>query len=238
MAVEIAAIVIKVLRIIWKIIKYIITILLYILMIVSNPFIYLIAENRYVKFKNYKGKPKEYLIIKWAKNTNYIAWGLLGVSVVFFSWFAYKSFSFFVHDFFCFEQGSFYKGVVIFFTIVVTLIYYTILQTLTRGMKQKNEFGDVGIQVFLIKYLFVFFVIAFLSLPEYMMEEDFYLENLIEQNFVGILNINQLKLNKYYRLIVLKNTILFSLCFILKIILVYVDRKYLALRKNEIKLVF
>jgi len=237
MPAPILPLILKILNLIWKVLKIIIECILILLMVIATPFIYLILENIHIKFNSYKNGKKKPFFIRWFNNIIYIAWGLIGVIFIYFIHFSYTNLKVYIYEIFCFDYTNYTQTVLIFLTISVSLIYYSILITLNKKIYNRYYLGGINWFNLFIKLTFIIFFITFLSLPEYSLQFYHNAHTLNEKNYIDN-STNTFQLDFDYLKIIIKNTFIYGSSFFIKIILLTIDSKYAISKEKELKSIY
>lgn len=217
-----------------KLLIFIVETILLILMILSYPLMWLITEGSCVKFSQYVTTKAPFLV-RCLNKIKYILWGSCGLSIFFYVVFVYNSIYIYTSKVFDF---SITKGIyffIILVTIIVSLIYYTLVISLQRQVINR-KIGNISVFTNIFRIAFIFFFVSILSFP-YQLNEKNFMQSEVITGYYKINMILEFKipiLHDEYIILILKNTIIFSLALIIKISLMHLDSVYLKNRTKEI----
>lgn len=217
-----------------KFLMLIIDIILQFLMLLSFPLIWLIAEGNSVKFNQYY-KTKTSFLLRCLSKIKYILWGTIGLSIIIYVVFVYNSIYIYTTKVFDFSITKSIYYFIIVATVIVSLIYYTLVISLQRKVINR-KIGNISALTNVFRITFIIFFVSILSYP-YQLNEKNIIQSEVITGYNKINLILEFKipiLNEQYIILILKNTIFFSLALIIKISLMYLDSIYLNNKKKEI----
>lgn len=217
-----------------KFLMVLIDTILQLIMILSLPLILLIAEGNSVKFHQYY-KIKDSFLLRFLSKIKYILWGSIGLCIIIYVVFVYNSIYIYTTKIFDFSITKSIYYFIILVTVIVSLIYYTLVISLQRKVINR-KIGSISVLTNIFLIVFIIFFVSILSYPYQLNKKKFILSEIITgYNKINlILEFKIPILHDEYIILILKNTIIFSLALIIKISLMYLDSIYLKNKKKEI----
>lgn len=254
----------RILKFLWRITKFLIKLIVGILVYLSLPLVFFSGERKFLPFNDYRLKATKGFWLSIYHGVLYILWGSLTVFYGYYTYFTFRSLDTYGHDIFGYEQTSNYKLLIGGVSFFLGGLYFVLIFSLIRRTNSNRGFGQISIISNALRFCILFIWTFILVTPLYINEQiqkgkelnqvELFEEmdsKIVERlaliaeldNSYGIVErwqileefYKDIHLQQDFRMLVKKHMKIFLWAFIIKIILLYVDIRYINHKVNEME---
>lgn len=254
----------RILKLLWKITKFLIKLIVGVLVYLSLPLVFFSGERKFLPFKDYRLKATKGFWLSIYHGVLYILWGSLTVFYSYYTYFTFKSLDIYGYDIFGYVRTLNYKLLIGGVSLFLGGLYFVLIFSLIRRTNTNRELGQISILSNVLRFSVLFVWTFILATPLYINEQiqkgkELSQVELFEEmdsktvkrlefiaefdNRYGIGERWQI-LEEFYKdihlqqdftMLVKRHMKIFMWAFIIKIILLYVDIRYIEHKVKEMK---